>query len=81
MGIFDMSGNVFEWVWDWYASNYTTSSPYTDADSQGPPSGTFRVVRGGSWNNAASYLRAANRLNSNPWGTPGDIGLRPVRRP
>lgn len=80
LGLFDMSGNVYEWVWDWSAS-YTTATPYTDADSQGPASGTSRVNRGGSWNSPATTLRGALRSNTSPWLTSNFIGFRPVRRP
>ncbi len=81
LGIFDMSGNVWEWVWDWNGT-YTTTTPYTDADSKGPTSDTNRVSRGGGWNNIATTLRVAFRSNSNlPWITFNDIGFRPVRRP
>lgn len=80
LGLYDMSGNVWEWTWDWQAS-YTTGSPYTDADSKGPATGTNRVLRGGSWNTSAGLLQAASRDFSDPWGTYDDFGFRPVRRP
>jgi formylglycine-generating enzyme len=81
LGIFDMSGNVLEWIWDWYAASYALTAPYTDADSLGPTTGTARVNRSGHWNGAATNLRAANRNFSSPWGANGDVGFRPVRRP
>ena len=81
LGLFDMSGNVNEWVWDWNGT-YTTGTPYTDTDSKGPTTGTARVIRGGSWSSAATLLRGANRSNNNtPWYTGNNIGFRPVRRP
>lgn len=80
LGLFDMSGNVFEWVWDWNGT-YTTGAPYTDADSKGPAAGTFRVFRGGAWDDIANNLRGANRSLGNPWDAANPVGFRPVRRP
>jgi len=81
LGLFDMSGNVWEWTWDWYANNYATSSPFTDVDSKGPTSGATKVFRGGSWSNNATYLQTARRNNNSPWTTSNNLGFRPVRRP
>ena len=78
--LFDMSGNVYEWVWDWDGT-YTTSPPYTDTDSKGPTTGTLRVNRGGSWFSTATNLRGALRTNNFPWDAGNIIGFRPVRRP
>jgi len=46
-GLFDMSGNVREWVSDWYQTDYYLNSPYKNP--QGPEIGRFKVIRGGSW--------------------------------
>lgn len=83
LGLFDMSGNISEWTWDWYASSYSTATPYTDADSRGPASGTVRTRRGGHWSSLliASELRGAQRAGLNPWTTASTVGFRTVRRP
>ena len=76
LGIYDMSGNVGEWCWDWYDSEYYTS-PTTDPE--GPSSGSRRVRRGSNWFGKAFFLRVANRSFYIPSYTHNDIGFRPVR--
>ena len=62
-GFFDMHGNVWEWTADWYQAAYPTGNPVVDPT--GPSSGSYRVVRGGSWLDDGPYLRsAAQRLPS-----------------
>jgi formylglycine-generating enzyme required for sulfatase activity len=63
--LYDMHGNVFEWVLDWYDATYYSRSPGNDP--QGPSFGLRRVFRGGSWNGFAEDCRSANR----DYGTPG----------
>ena len=76
-GLYDVSGNVWEWTWDWYDSDYYSSSP--KVDPLGAKTGHYRVYRGGSWSDFARNCRLANRC----YGAPGFrylvVGLRPAR--
>ena len=76
-GLYDVHGNVWEWVQDWYDSNYYSSSPKTD--SKGPSSGSLRVFRGGGWYSDAEYTRSADRDFDNPEYGFSNIGFRLVR--
>ena len=58
-GLYDIHGNVWEWVQDWYGEKYSRSDASTDP--RGPSSGEFRVLRGGGWDNNAGYCRSAVR--------------------
>jgi formylglycine-generating enzyme required for sulfatase activity len=79
-GALDMAGNVWEWVADWYDANYYAMLGENASNPQGPASGQYRVLRGGSWINRANHVRSADR----GWFEPEDfyyVGFRCSRSP
>lgn len=77
LGLYDMSGNVWEWCQDFYDENYYKNSPKNNPS--GPDSGTNHVLRGGSWFNGAGYTRTEKRLSIIPDYRDGNDGFRLVR--
>ena len=76
-GLHDTAGNVYEWVQDWYGADYYRSSPASAP--QGPSSGTYRVLRGGSWLIDAQLLRSASRFSLTPDDRRSYVGFRPAQ--
>ncbi len=82
LGIYDMSGNVNEWIQDWYQGSYKPSG----TNPTGPESGRYKIIRGGSWAARSHMCRVTRFINHAPamWSSGGsttlDIGFRVVRR-
>jgi formylglycine-generating enzyme required for sulfatase activity len=74
-GLYDMLGNVIEWVWD----RFGTYPRGTVTDPTGATSGADRVLRGGSWGYHAGYVRAAHRVANDPGLHDIFLGVRPAR--
>jgi formylglycine-generating enzyme required for sulfatase activity len=78
-GLYDMLGNVKEWVADWYDENYYQTLGGLATDPKGPPTGRFRVLRGGYWDDREGDIRASSRDFSIPGNRSAGYGFRCAR--
>ncbi len=76
-GLYDMAGNVYEWVHDWYGANYYEVS--AARNPKGPEQGQFKVLRGGSWSDLAKYLLTYGRFKLPPETRNSYTGFRCAR--
>lgn len=81
-GVYDMAGNVWEWVADWYDANYYVTLGENARNPQGPTSGKYRVLRGGSWYydlpgiSIGGGIPSADRSRIDPWYATSATGFR-----
>lgn len=78
-GIYDMVGNVAEWVGDGYDERYYSKAPFRDP--RGPEEGQHKVIRGGSWRETPHNARISKRFQAKMWRTDSTIGIRCAKDP
>jgi len=78
-GIYDLAGNAWEWVFDWYEHDFYEKSP--EKNPIGPAKGDEKVVRGGSWLYVSEFLRSAHRFNAQPLNRHFGYGFRCAKTP
>lgn len=76
-GLYDLTGNVWEWCWDYYSENYYSLN--VNFNPKGPTNGNKRVLRGGAYNSGTAFLRSSNRKNDIDTNTYKACGIRLVR--
>lgn len=77
LGLFDMTGNLWEWVWDWYDAGYYKI--VAGINPKGPATGNYRVMRGGAWYNLPNYATVYTRQNAAPGFRQNSVGFRVAR--
>ena len=78
-GLYDISGNVWEWCWNWFTDSYDTEAE-GGSDPTGASSGSFRVYRGGGWFCGSNNASVIDRINGDPSGRDYERGFRVVRQ-